>query len=179
MNTFFKTIQVNQLFLGLAYIILGLPLIIAPKNSLQLVITILSLVLLFFGAKNCYHAYRFKQRMGYYDSRMSSGVGLLIAALVVFFLSKLLLSFLPIIIGLGVLISGISQLMMNLNIQQAVGHHIGSIIYSVLIIIAGLTILLNPFTGVLVVIQFGGAILIVMGISAIINHFRYKNSNIF
>ncbi|XBG73975.1 hypothetical protein V4S28_05970 [Enterococcus cecorum] len=43
----------------------------------------------------------------------------------------------------------------------------------------GLTILLNPFTGVLVVIQFGGAILIVMGISAIINHFRYKNSNIF
>ena len=178
MNTFFKTIQVNQLFLGLAYIILGLPLIIAPKNSLQLVITILSLVLLFFGAKNCYHAYRFKQRMGYYDSRMSSGVGLLIAALVVFFLSKLLLSFLPIIIGLGVLISGISQLMMNLNIQQAVGHHIGSIIYSILII-AGLTILLNPFTGVLVVIQFGGAILIVMGITAIINHFRYKNSNIF
>ena len=50
---------------------------------------------------------------------------------------------------------------------------------SILIIIAGLTILLNPFTGVLVVIQFGGAILIVMGISAIINHFRYKNSNIF
>ncbi|MCJ0587026.1 DUF308 domain-containing protein, partial [Enterococcus cecorum] len=89
------------------------------------------------------------------------------------------LSFLPFIIGLGVLISGISQLMMNINIQQAVGHHIGSIIYSILIIIAGLTILLNPFTGVLVVIQFGGAILIVMGITAIINHFRYKNSNIF
>ena len=151
----------------------------APKNNNTSDKIVITNCKEFFGAKNCYNAYRFKQRMGYYDSRMSSGVGLLIAALVVFFLSKLLLSFLPIIIGLGVLISGISQLMMNLNIQQAVGHHIGSIIYSILIIIAGLTILLNPFTGVLVVIQFGGAILIVMGITAIINHFRYKNSNIF
>ncbi|XBG73974.1 DUF308 domain-containing protein [Enterococcus cecorum] len=94
MNTFFKTIQVNQLFLGIAYTILGLPLIIAPKNSLQLVITILSLILLFFGAKNCYNAYRFKQRMGYYDSRMSSGVGLLIASISGLFLIKIITFFL-------------------------------------------------------------------------------------
>lgn len=179
MNQLLRTIQSNQLVLGLVYIILGIPVALKPNRSFTIFISILAFILLLYGLQFILRSYQFKRKMGYYDSRMMFGITLLIAAAIVYFLSRALLSIFPIIIGIGILISGISQLMMRLNQSTIQGRPWFGIMLSILIIIGGLIILLNPFSSVLAILQFGGLILIVLGIQSIIHYFRLRNRKVF
>lgn len=179
MNQLFRTIQTNQLILGIVYIILGLPIALKPNQSFNLFISTLSLILFIYGLKAIISSYQFKRKIGYYDSRMMIGVSLLIAAAIVFFLARALLSIFPIIVGIGILISGVSQLMLRLNQRSVQQNQWFGITISVLIIIGGLIILLNPFSSVLAILQFGGLILIVLGIQNIINYFQMRNRKVF
>ncbi|PAK65759.1 hypothetical protein B8W94_14355 [Lactococcus lactis] len=83
------------------------------------------------------------------------------------------MSFLPFILGIVLIITGISNVFTALNHRQYVNiSPMPFVLYGVLLILVGILLAFNPFGTILILLQFFGATLIVMGIMTIVTAWK-------
>ena len=78
--------------------------------------------------------------------------------------------------GLFILISGITQLVQELQLKKDGVARTGWFVFSILLMIVGALLLFNPFRSVLLVFQIFGGVLVVLGISRLVDFFRLRNN---
>lgn len=101
------------------------------------------------------------------------GSGLLIGALVLSVLLRPALSMLPMIVGIILVIYGITRITTARDRQQYVNvSPFPTIIYGLVVAITGIVLLFNPFGSILALLQVLGVILIVMGVAELIDILR-------
>jgi uncharacterized membrane protein HdeD (DUF308 family) len=89
--------------------------------------------------------------------------------------AKPLIAFIPIITGITLIILGISEIIDAFSRRQFINVvPLPMIIYGIILILIGIVLTFNPFTTVLVLLQFFGAILIVNAIMDFIGMWRWK-----
>lgn len=107
---------------------------------------------------------------------MTIGILFLVVAAIVLIFAKLIISIIPFFLGLLVLLSGIRQLVQELNLRKQGISSLGWFLFSLAMIVVGGVLVFNPFGSVLVLFQIFGAVLIVLAISEIIAYFQLKKN---
>lgn len=174
MNQLFAKIQRYTILRSIAYILLGVAIFLRPRFVFNGIIYIIAAYVAFFGLLHLYSAYREKQRSGYVNLQLVSGILLLIASVGILLFSRVILASIPFFLGVTIIISGCLRLMRSINQKKTGGSYIAGLIFSVLLIIAGIIFAFNPFRTWLVFFQIFGSILVIMGISEIFNYNQQK-----
>lgn len=163
MSTFFKNLQSRSLTQIVLTFVIGLALLIWPHTILQFVTYVLAAYLLFLSVQNLVPAWQRRRNTVGRDPQMTLGWVLLILALLVLVFTPALLSMIPIVLGLLILITGIGAFMNARRPREFVNKsHAPQYVYSILIMVLGLLLLLNPFHSVLLGLRLCGVAMIII-----------------
>ncbi|WP_125982452.1 DUF308 domain-containing protein [Loigolactobacillus iwatensis] len=172
MSNSFKKNRVLQTLLA---IVAGVALIIWPHPIFKIVIYLIALYLVYLGVIALWAARKEFKQSGRYGNQRTSGIVLCLAALFVLIFAPGLVSMLPFLMGIIILIYGISHLIGVLNHRHFVNvSRFPEIIYSAVIIIVGGFLLFNPFRSVLFGLQIFGVSLVVIGCRELVETIRNR-----
>ena len=149
----------GALIFGIAFIFIGIILLIFPKTTLTTICLVLGILIGIKGATKLIKYIKDKNNDKERLSDLIYSVFILLGAVVLILHPKKLLSIIPILIGIGILIYGIFSL--------AGKGGIISKFLSVISVIIGICIIGAPFKLAEAVTSITGASLIVVGVSAI------------
>lgn len=145
-----------------AFIILGVILIIFPGLSLRLASLVIGILTLVYGVTKIY-AY-VKGNTTPFD--LIFGIILTLMGLVLIFSFTMILSMLPIILGIYVIIEGVTELKSSLSMKQAgYGRWWVTMLLSIAILILGAVMIFNPFRALTTFVRILGVTLIIDGVA--------------
>ncbi|MGX7265648.1 HdeD family acid-resistance protein [Enterococcus crotali] len=176
MNNVMEQLRKYALLRGIVYIIFGVLILINPRSVFQLAVYFISAYIAIMGVLNLYDGFRVKKATGTYGMSFLGGIVLLVIAGIVLVFAKGIVSILPIFLGLVIVIVGVTRVIQSVNLRTYVNvSWLPMLIYSVILIIAGLVLTFNPFSSLLVLFQLFGGILIFMGIGEVVSFFQLRN----
>lgn len=150
---------------SLAFVIVGLFLVIKPATTLSLVSYVLGLILLVTGIISLIKYYTKKEGNNLFNFGLILGIIQVVAAVIFISKPNLIASIIPLIIGIWILSNGIVKLQFAINLKN---EKKDSWIYSLVIactsIIFGIILVLNPFDGAVIFTQIIGGVLIVYAV---------------
>ncbi len=156
----FRQGKYNSAVTPVITIILGLFLILNPSGVGKGLAAIIGIVLIISGAFDLLHYLSLNQRGG-----LLSGIVKCLLGIYAVTRGARLLSLLSIIAGLFIILNAINLIRNSLNLRAA--HAPGgtvSLVFSVLFLLVGISMLFNPFGAVAAVFQIIGIILLLNGI---------------
>ncbi|KRL12063.1 DUF308 domain-containing protein [Lentilactobacillus otakiensis] len=173
MYSFLNQIR-NYIWLkSIAYIVFGLFFLFDPHGTLNIAINLIAAFFIVFGVINLISAWRQRSNNEVTDYSLAIGITQLIIAVIVFLLAEPLLSFLPFILGIVLVITGVSNVFTALNHRQYVNvSPMPFVLYGILLILVGILLAFNPFGTVLVLLQIFGATMVVMAIMEIVTSWK-------
>lgn len=176
MKSFISRLNQFTLLKLVLSLLFGLFLIIQPQIVLQSIIYLLGGYLLLMGTITIINGLRLRENQSLWNYALLTATIYFVSALAVLLLTKPLLKFLPIILGLFIIVNGISKLSGKKTTIKEVNpqYKLPSKIYGCLIILAGCFLLFNPFSSILLLLRAFGGLLIFMGGTELF--FLFKNS---
>ncbi|MFD1901940.1 HdeD family acid-resistance protein [Enterococcus termitis] len=176
MNNVMEQLRKYALLRGIVYIIFGLLILFDPRSVFQLAVYFISAYIALMGVLNLYDGFKVKKATGTYGMSFLGGIILLVLAGIILVFAKGIVSILPIFLGLVIVIIGASRAMQAVNLRSYVNvNWLPMLIYSGILIVAGLVLIFNPFSSLLVLFQLFGGILVFMGIGEIVAFFQLRN----
>lgn len=154
---------------SLLLLLLGVLVLWKPSLIFNGIIYLVAAYFALMGILNLYTVLREKPNSA---SSYASGILLLLVALAIIVLAKPILSLIPFFLGVLVVLAGIRQLRQELALQQEKQGRLTWLIFSLILIIAGVILVFNPFRSILLLFQFFGGILVVYGVSQLLFTFR-------
>lgn len=107
-----------------------------------------------------------------------SGVFMIVAGLIILLNSGLIASIIPILIGIMMIINGISKLTFALTLKSNnIGSWISTLILAIIITMCGIVFIVNPFGGAVLITKIIGVVIIVYSVVDMID-FLIINKNI-
>ncbi|WP_125768811.1 HdeD family acid-resistance protein [Lapidilactobacillus wuchangensis] len=165
MDNLVKNIKRNMWLRGLVFILFGLLVAIKPNLMINLVIKLSAGFLLVMGIINFVSGIREKNSGESMNGGMIVGIIEAVAAIFVWIFARALLNMIPFVLGIILLVHGINFLI------QVHGHRkyvnvstLPSYIYGILILIAAIVMIVNPFSSVIILFRVFGWLLVVMGL---------------
>lgn len=175
MNNVMEQLKKYAVLRGIVYIIFGLLILFNPRSVFQLAVYFISAYIAIMGILNLYDGIKVKKSTGTYGMSFLGGIVLIVIAAIVLVFAKGIVSILPIFLGLAIIIVGVSRGMQAVNLRSYVNvNWVPMMIYSVILVIAGLVLTFNPFSSVLVLFQLFGGILVFMGIGEFAAFFQLR-----
>lgn len=178
MSSLFRSIQRHAFIRGIIYLILGVLIVLKPHQLFSFAVYLISAYNVALGLINLFGSIKNNQ-----SGQMPLTIFYFIFALIIWLFAKPIASILPIFLGIIIIASGASQISRALNLRQYVNvSYMPMLIYGIILLIAGVLILFNPFSSLIIVFQFFGIVLIFSGISEIVTGIRlknYKNPDVF
>lgn len=174
MKSFYVEMQRSGWLRGIIMAALGAWLLLSPRAVFGVIVNVVAGVLLVMGIMSLISGARVR-RAGGANIGVGSGVGLIVAAFLVEIFAGVFISMFPFISGILLIIYGISSIggasasRQYVNVSNASG-----VIYGVLVIIAGIVLMFNPFGSMMLLLRVFGGMLVVMGVMEFINSFRYR-----
>lgn len=159
-----------RIALGVLAIVLGLIALIWPDATLLVVAVVFGLELIAAGIVRIIAAVTLSSLAGWW--RVVSGIlGVLtaIAGIICLFLPATSLFVLVVVIAVGWLMDGISELVSAFSVSGGAGERVGLIVFGVLSIIAAIVVLAFPAGSLVLLARIGGVILIAIGIASVIS----------
>lgn len=161
-----------RIALGVICLVLGLVALIWPQATLLVIALVFGLQLIAAGLIRIVAAVALKESPGWW--RAVAGVlGALtvIAGIICFFRPGTSLLVLALVLAIGWIIDGVSELVSAFAVPRPTGERIGLIAFGVLGLIAAAVVLIFPGESLLLLARIGGVILIAFGILALIAGF--------
>lgn len=168
MPNFFKT-RSPGIWIALLYIILGLPLILFPEISGKIFCWSLSAGAAVYAVSHIWRWRKYRDTEYKNSGDLIVGILFIAVSLFCFIKTTLILSFLPLVLGIILLLDGIFKIPSAVNSYQSKSRaFVSYLAASVIPIALGLLLLLNPFKVTIIVIRVFGISLIAGGISDIV-----------
>ena len=165
-----RSIRDSYVIASAVYILMGLVLVIYPEMSIKLVCNIIGIVILLYGAIKILSYFRNKD--GGLTFRFDLIIGIIFAVIGGFLLLRpdVIVSVLPIIIGVYILFDSLMNLRQAADLKNAGYDKWWSmLLLAVIMIILGVVMILNPFGTVALMVMFIGGIFLFRGASNIVS----------
>lgn len=176
MSSVLEKLKKYAVLRGVIYIIFGLLILLNPRSIFQLTVYFVSAYIAIMGILNIIDGVKVKKATDTYGMSFMGGIVLLVIALFVLVFAKGIVSILPIFLGLAIAIAGIARAVQSVNLRQYVNvKWVPMLVYGLVLIVAGLVLMFNPFSSVLVLFQLFGGILIFMGIGEFVAFFQLRH----
>lgn len=170
-----KTINKNlnvSIILSILLGIIGTILIIWPKTSLDTFAYIIGAILLIYGTFNFIDS--FTVNPVFCLPQMTTSVLSALLGIVVFLKPNIFESLLPIVLGIFFIINGSFKARMSFILKKVDSSWVLSLMTSILMIICGVVLLINPSGTALMLTSLIGIIMVVYAISDIIDMCVFK-----
>lgn len=155
-------------------IVIGLVLALWPGHVMTTTMTILGIALLVGGGISVFGWWKGKGRNSG-PLRMAEGVAMAVGGLVVLIAPKLLISIIPIAIGLVVIFNGVVNLAQALDLRaRGYSNWSFSLALAILTLVLGLLILFNPFSTMEMLVAAIGVVILYNGASNLWIESRYR-----
>lgn len=167
-----QELQANIILRSVVYVVLGVIVVVNPTLMLRSIQYVLAVYLLVLGGTYILSGEKGRRAQQAFRFSFFIGFVYLLLAIAVLVIAPSLVSLLPIILGGLIILNGILQLMVGLEIlknKRTIG--MGMTIYSIILILVGMLIMFNPFTSLILLFRLFGMTLIAIGIFGIINHY--------
>lgn len=161
-----KELKWDALLKGVLYILLGLAAFLIPETMEKTLAYLLAGVLILAGAVSmvCYLLRDAKQN--YYRNDFLYGLIGIALGVIVLYKIELIISLVPVILGIMVLISGCAKLQDVIDIKRLnSGNWIALLVIAVIDIVFGILLITNPFKAASILFRLIGAGLIFSGIT--------------
>ena len=166
MLEYIKTLKLNFILASILYLLLGLVLLIWPAASSLALCRLLGAALLLYGLFNLVGFFLRDSGMGAF--RLELFLGVIATGVGIFFLvqSRLVLSFLPIVMGVYVVIDSAVALKRTLELYRMEYHRWWlSLVLALVGIVLGLVLVLRPFAVTTAFFRLVGVVFLYLGIS--------------
>lgn len=166
MLRYVKNIKANDMISSIAYVIIGLVLLIWPGTSTQVVCMVLGIVLLIYGLVQI-ALYLFKKE----KTMLSQGMlilGVIFSVLGIWILIKpeMIIMAVPVIVGVIIIMHGLHNTLQALELKKMdYGNWWMALFFGILTIVSGVVLAYNPFKVVNTVVRVIGIFLLYDGIS--------------
>ncbi|MBQ9297982.1 MAG: DUF308 domain-containing protein [Clostridia bacterium] len=170
MNDFIKKYSKDSLLVSAVLIILALFLIFKPGLSINIVMTAVGIVLAFYGVVQTYSYFSHSKEIEFFNFQLVFGLLGILAGLVFIFNPTFIYGILPLAIGLWIVVKSVTSLQLALNIKNSGGDNWQlMLILSLLTLVLGIVIVVNPFEALEAAVSICGGFLLV---SELINLFE-------
>ena len=163
-----KKMNITSMIFSVIFIIIGFFLILKPEGAINFVAYVLGVMLIIWGVVQIVQFFTRKDKTGNFIEVSFIG-GLLVFILGIVFLikPKTIASIVPLLLGVWMIADGVLKFCYALTVNKR-AKSIVPIILSVLIVIAGLFLVFNPFEGAEIITQVIGVVMIVYSILVIV-----------
>ncbi|WP_407856348.1 HdeD family acid-resistance protein [Enterococcus hailinensis] len=169
MSNFFESIKKYGYLRSICYLIFGFAILLQPRSIFKAVVYIIFLYLLIFGVTQLVRGLKVKKYTGNVGVETTGGAVRIVLAFVVLIFSKMIISILPMFLGFIIFIFAISRFWQNWTARRNGFPVTGQLIYTGVMALAGILLLFNPFSSLMVLFQLFGFLLITMAVSEFIN----------
>ncbi len=150
--------------------ILGLILVIMPSEFNKLIGTLIGLALLFVGLSSLYSY--LESKAGFTPILVSAILYSLLGLVVLIFPGSVMQS-IAILVGIILLITGLSKVRLAFTLKDINSDYIGTLIIGILITLLGISLIFNPFSGD-VITKYVGAFLVIVAIFDLIDNYIFQ-----
>lgn len=162
-----------SIILSILFGIIGVILMIWPKTSLETFAYVIGSVLLVYGIFNFIDSFTINPI--FCLPQMTSSVLSFLLGILIFLNPNIFENLLPIVLGIFFIINGSFKARISFVLKNIDNSWILSLITSILMIICGFVLIINPKVSAIMITSLIGIILIVYAISDIIDIFVFKS----
>lgn len=167
-----KEMKRNAVITSTIYIIVGLVLTLFPASTARTIGYAFATVILIAGLGFLYRFVVKDAAYSFVGNELVIGTVLVLASIFVFVRVESVVSFIPVLLGVVVMVSGITKLQNAIGLQKM--RYQGStavLIFAVLNILFGIVLVFNPFSAVTTLIMLIGLGLVFSGVTDLITTF--------
>ena len=166
----FQKIKSWMLISGAVLIVAGLVLLFFPVTTTKMIAYIAAAMLLFMGIGQVIGYFRYEPGSGRYSSGLVLGIFLMIVGLLIYYKAEVVVSIIPIILGVVILFSGFSKLQQAVDLARMKARRWTTVLATACLnLILGGVIIFNPFSTAMTLLRFVGIGLLYSGISDIVS----------
>lgn len=169
----FEKIRRDVVWSSIAYLILGLLLLLRPGMALVTIVNIFAIIVAVMGVIELVAYFKDKYSAG--NAGVVKGIVYLLIAAFLYFGAGFIISIVPFIFGVLVVISGIVKLKEALDMMKyKADGSTAMLVFAILSLVLGLVIIVNPFSTAALLFRIIGIALIYSGVSDLLTVFYFS-----
>lgn len=166
MKQLWKELKWDALLKGLLYIVLGVTALVVSDQMVIALGYLIGVVLILAGGLSMIQYLLRDARQNYYHNDFLYGLLGIILGGIMLYKVETIISLVPFMLGLLVLLSGISKLQDVIDMKRMdCGNWIGMLILAIINLILGVVLILNPFDAAVVMFKVLGVGLVISGLT--------------
>lgn len=158
-----KKMSMTSIIFSIIFILIGAFLLARPDDAIHLVSYALGIILLVWGLISVVQFFTDKESQNYLEFSFITGVFVLIFGIIILVKPEIIASIIPLLLGVWMLVNGVTKLSYSLTINKN-KNAASSIIISLIIVIIGILLIINPFSGAEKLVQILGITIIIYSV---------------
>ena len=172
MENYVRKLGRNSIIFSIILLVFGLFMFIRPISTINILMIIFGAILVIDGLVHLVSYFSIKNEYRFFSSELAQAIIYIILGFVIVCNYNRISEFLPIILGVWIIIDSIFRLQISLNIRDIYDSHWGLLLaMSIITGLLGMIILFNPFESLSLFIRIGGAILMFCELISIFEDF--------
>lgn len=160
MENYVRKLGRNSIIFSIVLLFFGLFMFIRPISTINLLMIMFGAILVIDGLVHLVSYFSIKNEYRFFSSELAQAIIYIILGFLIVCNYDRISEFLPIILGIWIIIDSIFRLQISLNIRDIYDSHWGLLLaMSIITGLLGMIILFNPFESLSLFIRIGGAIL--------------------
>ena len=173
-SALFRDLKRNWLYASLLSIVLGIVLLAFPGIVMRTVCYLIAILFMLLGVKRIVAYFRGRGSL-FFSGGLLLGLSALLIGILIFVRVESFVGILPFVIGIVTIFSGTASIQSALDLRrEGYAGWIGSMIMSVLSVLIGMLLIINPFASLVVTVMFIGVSLIVDGFCDLITAWMFS-----
>lgn len=168
-----RKMNITSIIFSIIFILIGSFLLARPEDAIHLVSYALGIILIVWGVISVITFFTDKESQNYLDFGFIVGVFVLIFGIIILVKPDTIASIIPLLLGIWMLINGVTKLSYSLTLNNNKSA-LSSIIISLIIVLLGILLIINPFQGAKKLVQILGISILVYSILDLIECFSIK-----
>lgn len=175
-KTKIKSMYRTSMIFSIVLLIVGIFLLIKPETTLYAISYLVGIILIIWGIVPVISFFSDKENQNYLEFSFICGVFALIFGIIVMINPSIIGSIIPLLIGIWMVINGVTKLQYALSVKKLGMDATTPIIISLVILICGILLIFNPFGGAVILTKLIGVFLIIYSVLDIVECYTLKTT---
>lgn len=172
MEKYIRKLGRNSIIMSIILLVFGLFMFIKPISTINVLMMIFGILLVIDGLVHLVSYFSIKNEYRFFSSELAQAIIYIILGFLLVCNYNTISSFLPIILGIWIVVDSIFKLQIALNIRDIYDSHWGILLaMSIINALLGAVILINPFESLALLTMCCGAILMIVELISIFESF--------
>ncbi len=165
---YIKRCESYSIIISSLMIILSIFLIINPLKSLEVFVIIFSIIMFINGIGYFVSYFTMSHESRLFSFDLLLGLITLISGIMIFIYRMDLINIFPIILGIWIIVSNLFKLQLSINLSTILTEYIWLVILTILMIVLGILLIINPFTSIMTIATTAGLLLLISEVLSLI-----------